>query len=68
MSGAPKLREILSEIQVTTARTDERLQIVIDEAKETKHDVGLLKTQRSWIAGAYFALVAAFTTYWSTKK
>lgn len=68
MSETPKLREILANIQVTVGRTDERLQVVIDDAKETKKDVDSLKTQRSWIVGAYFALVAVFTTYWSTKE
>lgn len=68
MNGTPKLREILADIQVTVGRTDERLQVVIDDAKETKRDVEKLKTQRSWIVGAYFALIAVFTTYWSTKE
>lgn len=68
MSDSPKLREILADIQVTVGRTDERLQVVIDEQADQKVDLETLKTQRSWIVGAYVALAATFTAYWSTKE
>lgn len=68
MSDSPRLRKMLTDIMVTTARTDERLQVVIDEQSNQKSDIETLKTQRSWIVGAYFALVGVFTAYWSTKK
>lgn len=54
-----RLREILTSIQVTCARTDTRLQIVIDEQEDQKNDLATLKTQRSLIVGAYLALVAS---------
>ena len=63
-----KLRDILTDIHVATARTDERLQIVIDEQKAQAEDIDTLKTQRSWIAGAYFALVATFSAYLGFKE
>ncbi len=64
----PRLREILSDIQVTCARTDTRLQVVIDEQKVQQKDVSSLKTQRSMIVGAYMALVATISAYFTFKE
>lgn len=58
MADQQRLRSILTDIQVTCARTDTRLQVVIDEQKDQKKDISTLKTQRSLIVGAYLALVA----------
>lgn len=68
MSDSPKLREILADIQVTVGRTDERLQVVIDEQTDQKADLETLKTQRSWIVGAYVALTATFSAYLGFKE
>lgn len=63
-----KLRDILTDIHVATARTDERLQVVIDEQKEQRVDINTLKTQRSMIVGAYLALVASVGGWFTFNK
>lgn len=68
MSDTPKLRDMLNNITVITARTDERLQVVIDEQNTQKKDISTLKTQRSMIVGAYLALVGIVTAYFKFNK
>lgn len=67
MNDCARIYDKLTVIEILAERTDSRLQVVIDQQEQHGEDIDKLKTHRSMLAGAYFALVATITALFTVK-